>query len=41
MDQVLKQLGIELISSAPYHPQSDAKLEVFSQIPQTHLTEAM
>ena len=29
MDQVLKQLGIEQIFSAPYHPQSNAKLEVF------------
>ena len=29
MDHVLKQLGIERISSAPYHPQSNDKLEVF------------
>ena len=29
MDQVLKQLGIEWIFSAPYHPQSNSKLEVF------------
>ena len=29
MDQVLKQLGIEQIFSAPYHPQSSGKLEVF------------
>ena len=29
MDQVLKQLGIEWIFSAPYHPQSNDKLEVF------------
>ena len=29
MDQVLKQLGIEKIFSAPYHPQSNGKLEVF------------
>ena len=29
MDQVLKQLGIEGIFSAPYHPQSNGKLEVF------------
>ena len=29
MDQVLKQLGIEWIFSTPYHPQSNAKLEVF------------
>ena len=27
MDQVLKQLGIEWIFSAPYHPQSNGKLE--------------
>ena len=29
MDQVLKQLGIEWIFSAPYHPQSNGKQEVF------------
>ena len=29
MDQVLKLLGIEWIFSAPYHPQSNGKLEVF------------
>ena len=29
MDQVLKQLGIERIFSAPYHSQSNGKLEVF------------
>ena len=29
MDQVLKQLGIERICSAPYHPHSNGKLEVF------------
>ena len=29
MDQVLKQLGIESIFSAPYHPQSNGKLEIF------------
>ena len=29
MDQVLKQLGIERIFSAPYHPQSNSKLELF------------
>ena len=29
MDQVLQQLGIERIFSAPYHPQSNGKLEVF------------
>ena len=28
-DQVLKQLDIERIFSAPYHPQSNGKLEVF------------
>ena len=30
MDQVLQQLGIECIFSAPYHPQSNGKLEVFT-----------
>ena len=29
MDQVLKQLGIDKIFLAPYHPQSNGKLEVF------------
>ena len=29
MDQVLQQLGIDQIFSAPYHPQSNRKLEVF------------
>ena len=29
MDQVLKQLGIEQILSASYHPKSNGKLEVF------------
>ena len=29
MGQVLKQLGIEQIFSAPYHPQNNGKLEVF------------
>ena len=29
MDQVLKQLGIEWIFSAPYYLQSNGKLEVF------------
>ena len=31
MDQVLQQLGIERIFSAPYHPQSNGKLEVFNK----------
>ena len=29
MDQVLQQLRIDYISSAPYHPHSNRKLEVF------------
>ena len=29
IDQVLQQLGIDRIFSAPYHPQSNGKLEVF------------
>ena len=31
MDQVLQQLGIDRIFSAPYHPQSNGKLEVFQK----------
>ena len=31
MDQVLQQLGIDRIFSAPYHPQNDGKLEVFNK----------
>ena len=31
MDQVLQQLGIKRIFSAPYHPQSNGKLEVFNK----------
>ena len=29
MNQVLQQLGIDRIFSAPYHPQSNGKLKVF------------
>ena len=29
MDKVLQQLGIDRIFSAPYHPQSNGKLEIF------------
>ena len=29
MNQVLQQLGIDRIFSAPYHPQNNSKLEVF------------
>ena len=29
MEEVLQQLGIDRIFSAPYHPQSNSKLEVF------------
>ena len=29
MDQVLQQLGIDRIFSAPYHPQSNGKLDIF------------
>ena len=37
MDQVLKQLGIERIFSAPYHQQSNGKLEVFHKYLKTTL----
>ena len=39
MDQVLKQLGIERIFSAPYHPQSNSKLEVFHKYLKPALTK--
>ena len=32
MDQVLQQLGIDRIFSAPYHPQSNGQLEVSASI---------
>ena len=32
MDQVLQQLGIDRIFSAPYHSQSNGKLEVFHTV---------
>ena len=37
MDQVLQQLGIDRIFSAPYHPQSNGKLEVFHKYLKTTL----
>ena len=37
MDQVLQQLGIYHIFSAPYHPQSNGKLEVFHKYPKCTL----
>ena len=40
MDQVLKQLSIERIFSAPYHPQSNGKQSI-SQIPKTNIEEAL
>ena len=36
MDQILQQLGIDSIFSAPYHPQSNGKLGSFSQIFKTY-----
>ena len=37
MDQVLQQLGIDRIFSAPYHPQSNGKLDVFHKYLNTTL----
>ena len=39
MDKVLKQLGIHRIFSAPYHPQSNGKLEVFHKHLKPTLTQ--
>ena len=41
MNQVLQQLGIDRIFSAPYHPQSNGKLRSLPQIPETHIEEAL
>ena len=41
MDQVLQQLGIDRIFSAPYHPQSNGKLEVFAQVFETNTEETL
>ena len=41
MDQVLQQLGIDRIFSAAYHPQSNGKLDGFSQISKTHPKETL
>ena len=39
MNQVLQQLGIDRIFSAPYHPQSNRKLEVFHKYQKTPIEE--
>ena len=41
MYQVLQQLGIDRIFSAPYHPQKQWKTGSFSQIPYAHLKETL
>ena len=41
MHQVLQQLGIDRIFLAPYHPQSNGKLEAFRKIPETYIEEAL
>ena len=41
MDKVLQQLGIDRIFSAPYHPQSNGKLEVFHKYLKTYLKETL
>ena len=40
-DQVLKQLGIERIFSAPSHPQKQWQTGGISQIPEANLEEAL
>ena len=37
LNQVLQQLGIDRIISAPYHPQSNGKLKVFQKYPKPTL----
>ena len=41
LDQVLKQLGIDRIFSAPYHPQSNGKFGIIPQILKTNHEEAL
>ena len=41
MDQVLQQFGIDRIFSAPYHPQSNGKLEVFHKYLKHTLKETL
>ena len=41
MDQVLQQLGIDRIFSAPYHLQSHRKLEVFHKSFKAHTKETL
>ena len=41
MDQVLKQLSIEWIFPAPYHPQEQWQIGSFSQILKTNLEETL
>ena len=41
MNQVLQQLGIDRIFSAPYHPQSNGKLGSLPQISETHTDETL
>ena len=41
MDQVLQQLGINRIFSAPYHPQSNGKIGSFHQVFETNTEETL
>ena len=41
MNQGLQQLSIDHIFSAPYHPQSNGKLEVFHKYPETYAQETL
>ena len=41
MDQVLQQLGIERIFSAPYHPPEQLKTRSLTQVFETNIEETL